>query len=288
MAIQRIAVIGATGMLGRPVTTQLLKAGYDVSIIARKPGKVSGFPKAELVRGDVFDPGPIREALRGQHAVYLNLSVKPEEKQIDLHTETDGLRNVVEAAQANGLRRIALISSLVMNYQGQNGFRWWVFDLKKEAISILKAGGVPWTIFYASSFMENFLHDQKKGDKIMLSGTSKHRMHYIAGSDYGSQVARAFALLGDENREYAIQGPQALNADEAAAVFVANYTKDKLRVSKAPMPLLQAMGMFDQKVEYASKIIHALNNYPEQFQAHRAWKELGKPPTSLAEFAKNA
>lgn len=288
MIVQRIAVVGATGLLGRPVTNQLIKAGYDVTIVARKPALAKGFGKAEITKADVFDPGPLREAFRGQHAVYLNLSIRPDEKKIDLHTETDGLRNVVEAAHASGVQRLGFISSLVMNYQGHNGFNWWVFDVKQEAVRILKASGISWTIFHPSTFMENFLHSQKQGDKIIVSGTSKHRMHYIAADDYGAQVARSFALIGDENREYAVQGPEAYTAEEAVAVFIANYRKEKLRASKSALPLLGLSGLLDQKSQYAVKLNQALNNYPEHFEAGKTWAELGKPSTTLAEFAKKA
>lgn len=41
MPIQRIAVIGATGMLGRPVTRVLLDAGFELTVVARTPEKAS-------------------------------------------------------------------------------------------------------------------------------------------------------------------------------------------------------------------------------------------------------
>ena len=72
--MKRVLVIGATGMLGRPVALQLIAAGYDVTITSRNPEKVAGFD-APAVKADLFDIGSLRKAFAGQDEVYLNLSV---------------------------------------------------------------------------------------------------------------------------------------------------------------------------------------------------------------------
>lgn len=45
------------------------------------------------------------------------------------------------------------------------------------------------------------------------------------------------------------------------------------------------MGRFLRPVRYGAKIVEALNDYPEQFGAEQAWKELGQPEITLREFA---
>ena len=82
-----------------------------------------------------------------------------------------------------------------MNYQGSNGFDWWVFNVKLSAMKQIKTSGIPYAIFYASSFMENFLNNQKHGSKISLAGKSRFKMFYIAGEDYGRQVANSYKIL---------------------------------------------------------------------------------------------
>jgi uncharacterized protein YbjT (DUF2867 family) len=285
--IQRIAVIGATGMLGQPVTRALIEAGFDVTVVSRSPGAVRDlFPEASAVVADVFDAASIERALERQDAVYLNLSVAPGERSSDPHTETDGLRTVIAAAKRRGLQRIAYLSSLVKDYQGTNGFDWWVFDVKQEAARLIKDAGIPYTIFYPSNFMETIVHDFLQGRRLVLMGTSQHPMHFIAGRDYGQQVVRSFEILGDESRDYVVQGPDAYRTEEAANVFAAHYTAADVRITRVPLGLVKVAGWFSQQADYGAHIVDAINHYPETFQAQETWDELGTPATTIADFAR--
>ncbi|MGA0560559.1 SDR family oxidoreductase [Larkinella sp. VNQ87] len=283
-----IAVLGATGLLGKPVTEQLIKAGYTVTILARDPVKAMAlFPGVKVVAADLQNPESLRAGMHNQQAVYLNLSVRQDEKPADFHTETDGMKILLAEAQRAGIQRIGYLSSLVMRYQGQNGFRWWVFDRKHEAVRLLKASGIPSTIFYPSTFMESFSM-QTQGRFLPLAGQSDVRMWFIAGQDYGRQVARALQLPGDENRAYVIQGPEAHTYEAAARLFVQQYPKRKLRIINAPVGVLRFFGRFSQKLNYGAHIVEALNHYPEQFEAESTWAELGKPTMTIADYARQA
>lgn len=288
MPIQRIAVIGATGMLGRPVTRALLDAGFELTVVARTPVKARRlFPEASIVTGDVFDATSMERALEGQEAVYLNLSIAPAERPNDPHTESEGLDHVVAAAKARGLRRLAFLSSLIQNYQGQDGFRWWAFDVKQAAVQRIKASGLTYTIFYPSTFMETFVRDFMRGRRLVLVGRSQHPMYFIAGRDYGRQVARSFQILDDEDREYVVQGPEAYRTEEAARVFADHYEKASLSIARVPLGLVKVVGWFSRRADYAARIVEAINRYPETFQAQETWAELGEPTTTLADFARH-
>lgn len=286
-SIQRIAVIGATGMLGQPVTRALFEAGFDVTVVSRSPSAARDlFPDLSVVSGDVFDAVSIERALDGQDAVYLNLSVAPTERPSDPHTETDGLRTVIAAAKEHGVQRIAYLSSLVKDYQGMNGFDWWVFDVKQEAVRLLKDAGIPSTIFYPSNFMETIVHDFLQGRRLVLIGTSQHPMYFIAGRDYGRQVARSFEILGSERRDYVVQGPEAYRTEEAADIFVEHYTAADVRITRVPLGLVKFFSWFSQQADYGAHIVDAINHYPETFQAQDTWDELGTPTTTIADFAR--
>ena len=285
----KIAVIGATGLLGQPVTKELIKAGFEVTIIARTPAKAQAlFPQTPVVQGDVKDIESLKKAFSGQDAVYLNLSVEQTEKPRDFHTETDGLRNIITAAQQTGIKRIAYLSSIVMRYQGMNGFRWWVFEIKHQAVNLLKESGIPFTIFYPSAFMESF-YLQKQGNKIGTVGKSPQKMWFIAAEDFGKQVVKSFEVVKDgESKQYVIQGTDGLTANEAAQQFVDNYAKEKLSTMNLPLFVLKIMGVFNQRMNYLAHICEALNKYPEKLVAEKTWDELGKPSISVAEFAKKS
>jgi hypothetical protein len=60
--------------------------------------------------------------------------------------------------------------------------------------------------------------------------------------------------------------------------------KNNVRLPIGPFRLLRPVA---PRFRYGYEIINALNNYPEKFEAQKTWDELGKPATTLREFAQN-
>lgn len=54
---------------------------------------------------------------------------------------------------------------------------------------------------------------------------------------------------------------------------------------KAPLAPLKYLGFLNQRMSYAYHICEALNKYPEKFESEKTWNDLGKPSTTLAEYA---
>lgn len=288
--MKKIAVIGATGMLGKPVTIELANAGFEVTALVRSASKVkSGYPSSiHWLEGDMKNPADVDRLLKGQDAVYLSLSVLQTEKQSDWHTESQGLKILIDSAQQNNIQHIGYLSSLVMRYHGMNNFNWWVFDIKHKAVKLIRESGITHTIFYPSTFMEALVHQYKMGNLMMLAGKSEHKQYFIAASDYAKQVARSFQIHSNVNKEYVIQGPEGYYTEEAVELFKQHYSKGKLKTLSAPLGLLRFYGLFIQKMNYGYHILQSLNKYPEKFEAEKTWAELGKPQTTIEEFAKGS
>jgi nucleoside-diphosphate-sugar epimerase len=286
--MKRIAMIGASGLLGKPVAMALANAGYEVTALVRDPGPArKTFPREiKIFPGDMRSDSDIRKLLTGQDKVYLNLSVKQKEKKTDWHSEEQGLKTLLPIAMEVGIKRIFYLSSLIQRYQGMNGFDWWVLKLKTEAVRMMRSSGIPSTIFYPSTFMESIITQYMQGKRLLIAGRSKHKQHFIASADFAAQVVNAVETnTGNDNKDYVIQGPEAYLTDEALKLFKENYKKANLSISSAPFSFVRLFGMFNTKMNYGSHIIEALNNYPEKFEAENTWSELGKPKVTLKEFA---
>ena len=288
--IKNIGFIGATGLLGLPVAHALADAGLNVSALVRDPtvAQSKKLPNIRLVPGDMKSSADIKKLLTGQDAVYLNLSIKQNEKQSEWHTEREGLTHLLAVARDVGIKRIFYLSALVIRYAGMNDFSWWVFDVKHDALKAIRGSTIPYTIFYASTFMEAITSQYKQGKKLLLAGESKFPQYFIASEDYARQVVKAVQMNPAENKEYVVQGPEPFTTDAAVAEFARNYTKDTLTISKAPLSLIKFLGLFSQRLDYGFHIIEALNNYPEKFEATQTWEDLGKPTVTLSEFARRA
>lgn len=282
----KILFIGASGMLGKPVAQELINAGFGLTLLARDVNKMQAlFPGTTVIKGDVFDKNSLVNAMKDMDAVYCNLSVAPNSKEKDPQPEREGIDNIIAAAKETGIKRIAVISSLVHRYEGMNGFHWWAFQVKNEAVRKIKASGIPYTIFYPSTFMECFPYQMMRGKKIGMIGTSKESMWFIAAVDYGKQVAASFKKLGSENKEYSVQGPEALDFKKSVSTFIENYRKAKLGTMRAPMGVMKLIGLFNPRFNYGWRICEALNKYPEKFESEQTWQELGKPATTLKAYA---
>lgn len=284
--LRKIAVIGATGMLGQPVVRALVEAGFEVTALVRNRDAAARVLPSEvtLIEADVRDEESLRHGLAGQDALYLNLSVSPAAHPDDIHTEAQGLALILAAARAEGIKRIGYLSALIHDAPKS---KWWVLDLWRKALAQIKASGIPYTIFFASNLMETLAQRHKVSEMLVVAGSSRQRNYWIAGADYGRQVARAFARAAAANRAYYVQGPEAMSY-EAAARRYARACPHPLRVEKVPLGLVRFFGLFSNEMRFNARILHEVLTYPEEFKAQAAWDDLGKPTITIEAFAGGA
>jgi len=282
--IRKIAIIGATGMLGIPVTIALLDAGFAVTALARKPDEATRMLPAatRIVAADARDEASLKRGLAGQDALYLSLSVAPSERRGDFHTEQQGLEHILAAAREAGIKRIGYLSAMVQDTQKSG---WWVLDVWRSALLRIKSSGIPYTIFYPSNFMETLPQRHMMGGVFVMTGRSPHPNYWIAGRDFGRQVARSFALPAAANREYFVQGPEPMTYVEAARRF-AHAAAGRPRIVRLPLSLIRLAGVVSHPMRFNARIMRTVLRYPEVFKAEDTWRELGEPTTTIEEFAR--
>ncbi len=98
-------------MLGQPVTQEFMNAGFEVSILARnteKAKKIFG-SSIEVIDGNVKDIDKIRQLLKGQDGIYLNLSVEQKSSKTDFQPEREGLDNILKVAKEANIKRVGYL-----------------------------------------------------------------------------------------------------------------------------------------------------------------------------------
>jgi uncharacterized protein YbjT (DUF2867 family) len=283
---KKITVLGATGMIGIPVTKELLKVGFEITALVRNVVKARQiFPtgKIHFVNGDLQNLAEISEALKDADAVYISISSSPNDKENEFNPEMHGFDNIISALKTSSVKQVGFLSSfLARNYNGD----WWVMNAKKQAIDKIKNCGIPYTIFYPSNLMENFTGGMRDGNKINVIGKSTEKSWWIAGEDLGKIVAKSFETEKALNKEYSVQGLEAMTTLEATNAYIENYTKEKLKIAKLPMGMAKFLSLFVKPLKFVVPLIDTMNKNKERFESQKTWDDLGKPSIRISQFAK--
>jgi uncharacterized protein YbjT (DUF2867 family) len=212
MMIQKILVIGGTGMLGEPVVRRLQVEGFSVRILSRNPEKaLAHFPAPfEVAAGDVEDSASLITALEGCQGVHINLH-----GLFDPDLERRGAEAIARIASQAGLQRITYLSGASVCQENA-----WFPDTKARLLAeeAIHASGVPYTIFRSDYFMET-LHNLVRGKMLLQIGRHPHPYHWVASADYARLVAKAYSTPQAANKTLYVCGPQSLTMREALQVL---------------------------------------------------------------------
>ena len=154
----RVMVTGATGFLGGHLLAQLHAAGAGISAIARSPEAARQLAQAGVrpVHGALDDAVELREAMVEATDCVFNVAADTSSwrghAERQMHTNVEGTRAVLAAAQACGVRRFVHTSS-VSAYGQQDGVldedsprlgvRSWITYERSKALAedlVLEAG----------------------------------------------------------------------------------------------------------------------------------------------------
>jgi putative NADH-flavin reductase len=105
-----IVVFGANGPTGQLLVRQGLADGHAITAVTRHPETFSlRHERLQMLRGDVFDPASVEQAVAGHDAVLSTLGVPYSRKAINVYSE--GVAHIVEAMKHTGVRRLVCVSS---------------------------------------------------------------------------------------------------------------------------------------------------------------------------------
>ncbi|NDJ78533.1 MAG: NAD(P)H-binding protein, partial [Chloroflexi bacterium] len=147
-----ILVTGASGYVGNNLVRRLVELGKPVRAMVHNPGKAESRladvrEQIEIVRGDVTQPETLAPALEGVSAVVHLVAIAMERGQNTYQrVNTQGTINMVDAAQAAGVRRFINMS--------QNGaastLPYPFLASKGQAQDYVAASGLDWTALHPS------------------------------------------------------------------------------------------------------------------------------------------
>jgi uncharacterized protein YbjT (DUF2867 family) len=245
----KILVIGGTGMLGRPVTLELIKENFDVRLFTTDEGKARAIFKdsVEYGIGNVSDPVSLRKAMDDCDFVYINLRGGPGRADY-FKVEERGSKNIYAAARDMGIKKVIQIS--VANVSEKNNGYIYI-KVKLEAQKALRASGLTYTILRPSWFCESLPLLLQK-DKMVFVGSGRTSFYFLAAADYARIVARCFQTDRADNRILTIFGPEPMPIPEALRRFLSIAHPD-VRIDHLPIWLAKfsAFITFSKKLRAA-------------------------------------
>jgi putative NADH-flavin reductase len=151
----KLVIFGATGTVGRQVVEQALEQGHTVIAFARNLTKLDiQHPQLGFAQGDVMDASAVEQAIRGQDAVVCVLGAG---KQLKSTIRSEGTRQIIQAMEKVGMRRLICLSTLGTGDSWGNLDFYWkyvmfgfilrqVFADHERQEALVRNSNLDWTI----------------------------------------------------------------------------------------------------------------------------------------------
>jgi putative NADH-flavin reductase len=151
----KLVIFGATGTVGRQVVAQALEQGHTVTAFARNLTKLDiQHPHLGFAQGDVMDASAVEQAIRGQDAVVCVLGAG---KQLKSTIRSEGTRQIIQAMEKVGMRRLICLSTLGTGDSWGNLDFYWkyvmfgfilrqVFADHERQEALVRNSNLDWTI----------------------------------------------------------------------------------------------------------------------------------------------
>ncbi|MFG1249827.1 NAD-dependent epimerase/dehydratase family protein [Xanthobacter flavus] len=299
----RIALVGATGAIGGSIAHALSAAGTPFAVIGRSAAGLSAaFQAHPLATPRVWNPedmASLRDAVRGMDTLVYMVGVPYDA----FHLHPRLMRTVIEAAEAEGVRRVLLIGTaypfgrpqavrvdeshprLPHTFKGQMRKEQEDILMEADARGALKGLILRLPDFYGPGVERSFLADlfaaAAAGRRAKVVGPIDTPHEFVFVPDVGPVVR---ALLGREEvfgRSYNLAGAGTITVREVARqAFALAGRAPKLMVAGKTM--LRLAGLFDPVMRELVEM-HYLMTTPVIFDGSALERAIG--PVAKTSYA---
>jgi NADH dehydrogenase len=238
----RVAITGGSGFVGGHLAEALSESGHEAVILARgvdrRPlaQKVLGLPGVSFVQAGVGDERLLAKAFEGCDAVAHCAGINREVgSQTYDAVHVRGTTNVVRAAEAAGVRRLALVSFLRARPDCGSGYH----ESKWAAEEIVRASSCEWTVvkpgmmFGLGDHMLDHLSHALYTFPVFV-GIGDRRVRPLAVGDAVAVLMAALVEGRLANETVGLVGPTEISFDDAARMVAGVIGKRRLFV-RAPL-----------------------------------------------------
>ena len=277
-----ILVVGSTGNLGGMIARALLADGKKVRILVRPGSSYANLVRdgAEPAAGDLKEPASLHAACAGVDAVVTTANAigrggEDTIESVDLH----GNQHLIEAAEAEGVRRFLLTSVLGASTESPVP----LIQAKGEAEQRLTQSAMSWTIFQPNLFMDTWLPmavggPALAGQPVTLVGEGRRRHSMVAMRDVASYAVAALEHDEANNQRLLIGGPDAISWRDAVAAFEHELGRE------VPVRTVRPREPVPGMPQQVNELFQLLETYDSPLDMTALAATYGVTPTGLRDF----
>ena len=244
----KIAITGGTGFVGAHLARFLVTRGHEVVLIARGADRrdpaIQQLAGAKFFKSDLSDAGELARAFAGcsgvAHCAGINLESK---EQTYARVHVAATRNVVTAAKAASVKRVALMSFLRARPDCGSAYH----ESKWAGEEIVRHSGLVYTIIKAGviygrgdHMLDHLSHALYTFPVFGLVGMTPKPIRPLSVDDL-VRVLEASLIGGRlDNKTIALVGPETISLREAAARVGASIGKKRMFI-RLPIVIHRAM-----------------------------------------------
>jgi uncharacterized protein YbjT (DUF2867 family) len=264
-----IVVTGATGNVGRPLVQVLTAAGARVTAVSRRYSGVDVPEGVPHQVADLTEPESLKPTLAGADALFL------------LAAGTSP-REIVDLAQACGVRRVVLLSSQGAGTRPENYRHPRTFE---DAVA---GSGLDWTILRPGGFNSNTFAwiEMVRTRRTVAAPFGDVALPTIDPADIAEVAAVVLREAGHAGRTYELTGPAPTSPRQrAAAIGDALGTPVRFVEQSRDEARAQMLQFMPEPVVDATLAILGAPLPAERRASPDVEQVLGRPPRTFAEWA---
>ena len=222
----KVLIIGASGMLAKPVIKHLDQNGFELRLFSRSVNPEMFGNKFEIIQGNVLNLNDLDKAMKGCDAVHVSLS------NIN---ESLAAKVIVNSAEQNGIKLISTISGCTVS----EGNRWFaMIDNKFQAEQVIINCGIPFMIFRPTWFFES-LDLMIRNGKAAILGKQPNPYRWVAADDYARLLAKAYKTPDAKNKIFYIYGPEPFLMKDLLEKYIKTFHPEIKKVSTVPLGMIK-------------------------------------------------
>jgi uncharacterized protein YbjT (DUF2867 family) len=267
-----IVVTGATGNVGRPLVTELVRAGAEVRAVSRDPAR-AGLP------ADVEVSESVIAALPGATAVFLNSrALGP------------GLADSVRHARDAGVAKFVALAAINCDDEDARQPSRFRGDRNRETEQAAVESGLSWVSLRPAVFATNFAGmwaGQIRMGDVIAGPYARASSAPIAEADIAAVAAHALLTDDLDGQRVPMTGPQALTNTELVHALAGVLGRPLRYVEADPAVVRDRFTAIGFPAEFADAYIAmqaAAVEHPA-LVGHDVEKILGRPAQPFAEWA---